>query len=563
MERIIKIRSCTKKILCLIILLSVILYPLAFVTKAADSPGMNDKRACWISFLDIESYLKDLDEKAFRDNVSEMYDNIKANHMNTVLVHVRAFGDAIYPSEYFPQAEYIASYRRILEYDPLDIMVSLAHERNMKIEAWINPYRLSKDNETTASYKDTEYYELYKDFIIEYTTTAGETALSLDPSREETVNLIADGVEEIIDNYAVDGIHFDDYFYMPGMGDNIDIQTRKLYVNNMVSTIYQTVKKCDENCEFGISPAGNLENAREQGADIDTWMSSPGYVDYIMPQIYWSDSYQTDSGITAMYSDRCREWQAINKRDIPIYVGLALYRVGEKSGSDLGWSQSDNNLATQYEIAYALGYDGYALFRYAWLENPVASTELQNLSVYAGSLKDGYVYDKHSKKDSGIEEIPGMQEKLVSDSFVSYSGYFGDKTWKTAVSDAEILHENSNIMHTVRMALGERAGQGDIFYRVYLSGAGWQPWTGNGACAGDLANKSMIQGIQIKLTGVVAENYDVYYRVACGDMEWLSWTKNGKTAGIPDYGRPVTGIQVLLVPYNDFMIGCNHTINIQ
>ena len=87
-----------------------------------------DKKACWISFLDMETYLKDKKEAEFRTKVSQMYDKVKEYGMNTVLVHARAMGDAMYPSAYFPWSIYISEDRSNPGYDPLQIMVELAHK---------------------------------------------------------------------------------------------------------------------------------------------------------------------------------------------------------------------------------------------------------------------------------------------------------------------------------------------------------------------------------------------------------------------------------------------------
>ncbi|MDE6748092.1 MAG: family 10 glycosylhydrolase [Lachnospiraceae bacterium] len=346
--------------------------------QAAD----NIKKACWISYYDIEENLLDKSEAAFRKKVSAMYDNVVKYGMNTVIVHVRAMGDALYPSNYYPWSTYITTNRTNPGYDPLKIMVEIAHSKNLKFEAWINPYRLSRDTETTVSFMATPYYQMFLPFTIQYKSSGGQICLALDPAKQETRDLIANGVKEIVSNYDVDGIHFDDYFYVSGMANQLDIATKKANVNLMVSQVYKTIKSVNPNCTFGISPAGNLDNARAQGADIDTWLSTPGYIDYIMPQIYWTDIYVTDGVVKNMFTDRCSEWIKLNKRDIPIYVGLALYRVGTSSKTDLGWASSNVNLAYQYVTATQLGYDGYALFRYQWLEKGVAVEELNNLKNY-------------------------------------------------------------------------------------------------------------------------------------------------------------------------------------
>ena len=104
--------------------------------KAAEN---NNKKACWISFLDIEESLQDKNETAFRKKVSAMYDKVIEYGMNTVIVHVRAMGDALYPSSYYPWSTYITTDRTNPGYDPLKIMVELAHSKKLQFESWKKP----------------------------------------------------------------------------------------------------------------------------------------------------------------------------------------------------------------------------------------------------------------------------------------------------------------------------------------------------------------------------------------------------------------------------------------
>lgn len=374
-----KVLTC---LLSCILLLSLLTVSPAAEISAKAAPASGTKKACWISFLDIEALLQDKNEKDFRARVSAMYDNVIQYGMNTVIVHVRAMGDAMYPSDYYPWAAYFTTDRSDPGYDPLQIMLDLAHQKNLQFEAWINPYRLSRNTESTLSFKATPHYAQFLPFSIEYRAAGNQTCLVLDPARQETRDLITNGVREIVSRYDVDGIHFDDYFYVSGMADHLDTASRKANVNALVSQVYRTIKSIRPDCTFGISPAGNLDNARGQGADVDTWLSVPGYVDYIMPQIYWTDNYVTSQGVEPVFTNRCTAWQQINKLDLPIYVGLALYQAGASSKRDLGWATSDTNLAYQYLTARQLGYDGYSLFRYQWLEKDIAAKELDYLKNY-------------------------------------------------------------------------------------------------------------------------------------------------------------------------------------
>jgi uncharacterized lipoprotein YddW (UPF0748 family) len=377
-----------------------------------DSNAEGCRKFCWISYLDFQEYLMDKDESEFTRAVYLMYEKLISYGIDTVVVQVRPMGDAIYPSEYFPVSAYISSTGELPDYDPLLIMVNTAHEMGLSFEAWINPYRLSRSNETTEHFKQqTEYYEKYNAFIYEYKNENGETCLSLEPSDQRSIELIVSGVEEIIRGYDVDGIHFDDYFYVSGMHDGasdfedeISTEEKMQYINSMISQVYEAVKAIDPECTFGVSPAGNLEAAKEQGADIERWLSTPGYVDYIMPQIYWTDYYVSDEETVTMFTDMARSWQDVNELGLPIYVGLALYRVGEVSETDKGWSLYSDNLAKSWQTALELGYDGYALFRYAWFDYESAAAELEN-------LKQVSLSGNSSETDTGVKRI----KKLIDD----------------------------------------------------------------------------------------------------------------------------------------------------
>ena len=98
-------------------------------------------------------------------------------------------------------------------------------------------------------------------------------------------------------------------------------------VNRLVSGIYKIIKESNPQVTFGISPAGNLDNLRndlEYYVDIDTWVSQNGYVDYLMPQIYWGFTNEI-----APFDKVTDEWAALMKDSSQkLYIGLQLYRMG-------------------------------------------------------------------------------------------------------------------------------------------------------------------------------------------------------------------------------------------
>lgn len=310
----------------------------------------DNMRAVWISYLDYDT-LKDKSESEFTKNINAIYDTVLAQNINTVIVHVRAFGDAIYPSGYYKWANFITSDSDGPDYDPLKIMVEEAHKKGLSFQAWINPYRTSDGGR-------------------------------VNPASSSAVKKIVGGVEEIVRNYDIDGIHFDDYFYLST--DSTSQSVKMKNVNNMIRQVYAKIKSIKSNVLFGISPAGNIEYAQSIGCDVDTWLSESGYVDYICPQLYWSDDYVTKSGVsTKMFTNTMKQWTSINQNNTALYAGLALYKVGVSLetawGNDYGWGNSTSNLYNQYKSAKSAGYAGYSLYRYGSFSLPAAKKELANL----------------------------------------------------------------------------------------------------------------------------------------------------------------------------------------
>ncbi|MBO6133617.1 MAG: family 10 glycosylhydrolase [Lachnospiraceae bacterium] len=292
-------------------------------------------KGVWISFLDYEAYLKGKNKEAFDASFDAMCQQSVNQGCNALFVHVRSHNDAVYPSNIYPWSTTMLNGNP--GFDPLSDMVSIAHGKGLTFHAWINPY----------GYRNG--------------------AISGNPALATTDNVVA-GVQEIADNYAVDGIHFDDYF--PPIGTAA--------INAMVTRVHQT---CESKGKiFGISPQGNIDNCIRMGADVRTWLSTPGYVDYICPQIYWSDNYSS-TGTVQMYTQRLMAWKKMDTAGIPLYVGLAAYKAGQAIGSDPGWRLSSANLATQVDKARAQGYTGYIIYRYETLHSPVAAAELQGLKA--------------------------------------------------------------------------------------------------------------------------------------------------------------------------------------
>ncbi len=330
-----------------------------------------EMKAVWVSFLDFQNLgLTNVREKTFKKNAEIMVKDAKRNGINTIFFHVRAFDDAAYKSKVFRAMRYLktnASYAKpatsSFSYDPLKLAVEAAHKHGVQLHAWLNPYRVGYD-----------YF--------------------LSPKSEYSTNRIIKAVNEIL-AYKVDGIHFDDYFYHAKKGYyrlnskkqySVNPATAKKdyspssinkrrYVNKLIRRVNKTTQG---KALFSVSPAGNVDNCMNSGVDLTTWLSNDGYVDMIMPQIYWTDNWGA-SGRIKMFSSRLGQFMRKNKKKIPMVIGLALYRSGEHGLGDKGWSMRGSNISGQIKSIRRHGLGGYCLFRFNNLYQGRCKKEVRNM----------------------------------------------------------------------------------------------------------------------------------------------------------------------------------------
>lgn len=315
--------------------------------KHQETEEIEELHGVWLSYTDFKELgLYNQTETEFRQNAECFFERAEELSVNTIYFHVRAFRDAAYLSEYFPMSRYIWDRQEEISYDPLKIMTEMAHEHDMELHAWLNPYR----------------------------NTSFEEAI-LDPADESSTKEILQCVQEIAENYPVDGIHFDDYFYEEG--SSVSTHAKMEAVNEMVRSVYALVKEIEPDLEFGISPAGNVSYCESIGADVKTWLSEEGYVDYVIPQLYWTDEH-TAQWRDNMFSDTLEEWCQMNQNGTELYIGLASYKAGTSVEEDPGWKNSDDNLADQVEKLRSAGCSGMALFSASDFFRESAQKELEN-----------------------------------------------------------------------------------------------------------------------------------------------------------------------------------------
>lgn len=373
------------------------------------SPGSGEMRGVWVSYLDWNGWAKD--EAGYKKAMDQTLDLCVQRGLNAVFLQVRPDGDAMYPSQYFPWSKFASGKQgKNPGYDPLAYAVQAAHQRGLQLHAWINPYRI------------TGYLNRYSDLCASNPAIAwakdGDSSNDrwvlcqngeyyYNPAIPQVRQLIIDGVKEIVTNYEVDGIHFDDYFYpnlddskaetwfdypeYQASGTSLSVAAwRRNNVNELVRGVYSAVKSIRPQALFGISPEGYLQNLRKdtrQFTDVDAWMTQSGYVDYLMPQIYWGfEAKQNGQAAGYAFANCLNEWVTLKKKgNVKLYVGLALYKTGTDAvdGNEVPeWQRYHDIMKREVQAGRATGQvSGYCFYDLSSLTRAAAAEEVANVTA--------------------------------------------------------------------------------------------------------------------------------------------------------------------------------------
>lgn len=392
-----------KKELFLIPIIFLLLLIYIFVPKdtlkGEDKPKLDtEKRAVYISYIELGNNLRGKSETAMKSTIDTMLDTAKSFGFNMIILQVRSFSDAIYKSSIYPSSRSIVNTEGDnLPFDILDYFIKKAHQKKIELHAWINPYRISNDTNISVISKDNPAYKLLNTNAVKVIDNVG---IYYNPASSEVESLILEGIEEIIKSYDIDGIHFDDYFYPKS--DDIDSSnyekareednnlTLKEFRLNTISSLikktYKLIKSYDKSILFGISPDGNINNNYNSNyVDTKLFCSEEGYLDYIMPQVYYGFLNSTKP-----FEETVKSWNNLITNNIELIPALAFYKAGNidefaKEGSN-EWIEYNNIISREVMLSRELSnYSGFAIFRY---DSIFGSNLTENAFIEKENLKN-------------------------------------------------------------------------------------------------------------------------------------------------------------------------------
>ncbi len=282
---------------------------------------------------------------------------------NALFLQVRPEGDALYQSTQEPWSRFLSGQQgQSPGYDPLEFAIREAHQRNIEVHAWLNPYRARSLPETTQALVEPHLGVLFPEQVVRY-----GKLLWMDPAGDEVRPRLVEVCRDLASRYDLDGLHFDDYFYpYPEEGQEFPDQApdpenrddwRRQQVNLAISEVRQCLLEEKPHLCFGISPFGipaphkpegisGLDQYAKLYADTQYWMDQ-GWVDYLAPQLYWPISRRAQA-----YDVLWRWWCEHARQGRPIFAGINLAALGTKEEWSL--SEIQNELALTASSGYLL-----------------------------------------------------------------------------------------------------------------------------------------------------------------------------------------------------------------
>lgn len=359
-------------------------------------------RAAWVSVFagDVSAYSS---ESQYKSMMTTVLDNMQKMGMNAMIYHVRTHNNAMYKSKLNP----LASWWRGVnfdQFDPLEWLIEECHKRGIEFHAWLNPYRISTNGQN-PSFSAEALPAVNPANNPDNLITVGNNII-FDPGIPEVRDFLVDTCMEVVENYDVDAIHFDDYFYIDNANDektrakyntqNLSIANfRRKQVDLFIESLSQEIRaynashnKC---VQIGISPSNVYRNGGYTASptyDANGTLISPTYsntagfahyddylysdtlnwinhewIDYIMPQCYHPIEQSA-----ASYAELVRWWSwAVRYKKVNLYTGIGIYMTLE---SNIYWKKNVNEVQLQLLISGQYKeFKGASFYKYSTLLN--------------------------------------------------------------------------------------------------------------------------------------------------------------------------------------------------
>ncbi len=439
------------------------------------SESDREMRGLWIATVNNINFpsKQGLSAQALAKELDDIVAFAAENGFNTILFQVRPSSDALYDSKLFPPSRFVsgkAGEAADGAFDCLAYLIDAAKRASLSVYAWINPLRVTTGS---AAYPQTDLSALPESSPAvqnpEWVERYADGKLYFNAGVPEVRQYVADGVREVCENYAVDGIIFDDYFY-PYPVDGVQFDDAAEYaaygtdfssvedfrrdnVNQLVRLCYETVKSVDDSLCFGVSPFGIWRNNDGQNGgsatrglsaydsiycDALAWVSG-GYVDFLAPQLYWSFE-----NAAAPYGTLCDWWsRALDSTGVDLYICHGVYRYAEGL-------MENGEMTAQVDYARKLhSYDGSLFYGYAALKENADDVCAEVRDIFT----DAYLYPDYTDRGEALCVDGYVSGQTVAEDAVLISG-MSNPAYAVSVNGITPLREKDG-RYSITLALAK------------------------------------------------------------------------------------------------------------
>lgn len=353
-------------------------------------------RAAWVSSF-AGNFNPSTDQTTMKNTLNNVLDFLESYNMNCIIFHIRTHNNAFYRTKLAPISSEYGTYESFGSWDYLTWFIEECHKRNIEFHAWLNPYRIAtygydlniKTSEIAAKYVNYPENPASNPDNILLTYYQGKShGAILDPAKTAVQDYVVKVCLEVMKNYDVDAIHFDDYFYAQ-MSSNISVLSepdqkeyeqyidkyggysktsasdkknwRRHNVNELIRKLHEEISSFNSQykraVQLGISPTGIYRNgngSKDSGSntrgqehyssylfcDSKYWVTQE-WIDYILPQSYWAFTHSI-----AGYADVMDWWdKVVEGTNVNLYSGIGLYMA--TPNSNYSWGKESYEVSNQ------------------------------------------------------------------------------------------------------------------------------------------------------------------------------------------------------------------------
>lgn len=483
-----------KKILIIITLIITLSFAPVITSKASVTPVLANEvstkfeaefRAAWVSYYTGDvSYKSELD---YKEQIQNILDGLEFYNMNAMIFHIRANHDAWYKSEINKTNSQLSNVN-FDEFDPLEYVITECHKRGIEFHAWLNPYRVGSTY--TSAEKVAEDFKAYPNNPASKAENIliGSPLQILDPGIPEVRDFLVETCLEVAENYDIDAIHFDDYFYADGINDTKTIQkynTKGLstsdfrreqvdtFIYNLKIALDKFNKENNRFVQLGISPTGVYKNAKSDAeastplseykynangdliyptgattrcqmhyesylyCDTLKWVNNE-WINYILPQTYWSTTHSLGA-----FEPLINWWNmAVKNKDVNLYAGMGIYM----------WLSETGEAKKRLDITDQLEYvKGTSIYSYDEVAKAYQNTDTKARGQMALVKTAHWKYKTIPTEIAGFDsvKIGSVSDFVVIDNTISFSKLDDAKFYIIYKDEGAISYENSQIVDII------------------------------------------------------------------------------------------------------------------